>query len=114
MQHIYIPTRTVTFYVCGDLEIIDKLCSLVVGLGDNTRLGWGAVRNYKIEKQNEDWSIVANGIAMRPIPEHLLEFASEKVNVAWRPPYWARENIGICAPPGAKVEFKNGRKKVFK
>ena len=114
IQHIYIPTRTVIFYVCGDYEVIGRLCSFVVGLGDNTRLGWGAVRSFEIEKQKEDWSIVKNGMAMRPIPEHLLEFSSEWVNVVWRPPYWAAENIGKCAPPGAKVEFKNECKKVFK
>jgi hypothetical protein len=45
---------------------------------------------------------------MRPIPEHLLEDADEYVNVGWRPPYWAPENCGVCAPPGTRVRLKNG------
>jgi len=106
IQHIYIPTRTVIFYMLADYELIGRLCSLVNGLGDNTRVGWGAVRNFKIERQREDWSLVYDGIAMRPIPEKFLKSASEFVNVAWRPPYWAPESIAKCAIPGAKVELK--------
>ncbi len=108
IQHIYIPTRTVIFYVCGDYEILNNLCRYVVGLGDNTRVGWGSVRTYRIEKIDEDWSIVKDGKAMRPIPEQMLEYASEKIALAWRSPYWDPENFEICAPPGAEVRLKNG------
>ena len=109
IQHIYIPSRTIIFYVCGDYDRLHDLCRLVTGLGDNTRAGWGAVRDYTIEKTDDNWSIVNDdGIAMRPIPEHLLEYTSEKIAVAWKPPYWAPECVGICAPPGAKVRLKNG------
>ncbi len=108
IQHIYIPTRTVIFYVCGDRDVLDELCSRITGLGDNTRVGWGAVRRYEIETISEDWSIVKDGIAMRPIPEWFLEYASEKIALGWKSPYWAPENTAICAPPGAEVRLKNG------
>ncbi len=108
IQHIYIPSRTVFFYVCGDKEVLSPLCRLIVSLGDNTRVGWGAVRSFTIEVMDEDWSIVKDGIAMRPIPEHLLEYTSEKIALGWRPPYWAPENTAICAPPGAEVILKEG------
>lgn len=107
IQHIYIPASQVTFYLCADLEVISTLAKLVVGLGDNTRVGWGAVRGYKVEKIKKDWSLVKEGKAMRPIPMRFLKSTSEKVNLAWRPPYWARENIDICAPPLARVIFKD-------
>lgn len=110
IQHIYIPSKTITFYVNGDYEMLNRLCSIVTGLGDNTRVGWGAVRSYSIERIPENWSIVKDGIAMRPIPEHLLEHTSEKVALAWKPPYWAPETVAICAPPGAKVRLKDGLK----
>jgi len=107
IQHIYIPTRTVIFYVMGKKKILTNLCSLVTGLGDNTRLGWGAVKNFGVDKISKDYSIIRKGIAMRPIPEHLLSYSSEKFNIAWKPPYWAAESVGLCAPPGAKVKLKN-------
>ena len=106
IQHIYIPTQTVTFYVCGDVEILKKICSRVTGLGDNTRIGWGAVRKFEIEKLDQDQSLVYNNIAMRPIPDSVLVKSSEKVSIAWKPPYWAPESIGLCAPPGARVKLK--------
>jgi hypothetical protein len=108
IQHIYIPTKTVIFYVMGDRKTLEQLCHLVTGLGDNTRVGWGAVRRHEIEDMQQDWSIIKNGIAMRPIPEKLIEYTSLKVAVAWKPPYWAPECVGICAPPGAEVKLKNG------
>lgn len=110
LQHIYVPSRTVAFYVCGDYESLQRLCSFVVGLGDNTRVGWGAVRSYEIERIEKDISIVKDGIAMRPIPEHMLEYASERVALGWKPPYWAPESVAVCAPPGAEVRLKDGFK----
>lgn len=108
IQHIYMPACSVIFYVFGDRAFLAELCRLVIGLGDNTRVGWGAVRSFSIESMSEDYSVVRDGIAMRPIPEHLLEFASEKVALAWKPPYWAPESVAICAPPGAEVRLKHG------
>ncbi|MFZ5986372.1 MAG: hypothetical protein ACOYWZ_04490 [Bacillota bacterium] len=106
IRHIYIPAKTVVFYVCGDREILNDLCKLVGGLGDNTRIGWGAVRDFRIEEIEEDWSIIKDGVAMRAIPKNLLQETEEKVYIAWKPPYWASESIAMCAPPGAKVLLK--------
>lgn len=106
IQHIYIPTKTVVFYVCGFREMLEEMCRNIGSLGDNSRIGWGAVRRCIIEEMEEDWSIIKNGCAMRPIPIRMLADASEKMLIAWKPPYWAPENIELCAPPGAKVVFK--------
>lgn len=106
IQHVYIPARTVTFYVRGDKELLTQLLDRVVSLGDNTRVGWGAVRQYEVTSIPRDISIIQDGKAMRPIPEHLLASASEKVALAWKPPYWAPETVAICAPPGAEVRLK--------
>lgn len=107
MQHIYMPTRTVIFYVNGDYEILHRLCTIIIGLGDNTRVGWGAVKNFEIQETIQDYSIIAQGIAMRPIPQQLLKSSSDMVALGWKPPYWAPENVDLCAPPGAKVELKD-------
>jgi len=103
IQHLYLPTSKIRFYVLSDRNMLKVLCELVTGLGNDTRVGWGAVRRFEIRKMEKDCSIVHQGIAMRPIPLFFLEYASEKVPLAWKPPYWARENVAFCAPPGAQV-----------
>jgi len=103
IQHLYFPVSKVRFYVFGDFNLLSALCEYVTGLGNDTRVGWGEVRDFEIRILEKDYSIVHQGIAMRPIPLSFLEYASEKVPLAWKPPYWARESIAICAPPGARV-----------
>jgi len=73
IQHLYVPTRTVIFYARADLEILKDLLKDLIGLGDNWRVGWGAVRKFVIEEIEEGWSIVADGRAMRPIPVRFFE-----------------------------------------
>jgi len=110
MQHIYIPSRTVTFYVCADRESMQRICSILTGLGDNTRIGWGRVRSFEIVETEEDYSLVKEGKAMRPIPMHIVKSCREVVSLAWRPPYWAPENVGPCCPPFVEVMLKDGFK----
>ena len=110
MQHIYFPTSTVQFYVNGDAEELERLCSLVTGLGDNTRIGWGAVRSHEIKPTPEDWSLVRDGKAMRPIPTRYLKQHQELVGVAWKQPYWAAESVDMCCVPGTEVELDYGWK----
>jgi len=107
IQHIYIPAKELTFYVYGDSGWVLELLFDVFSLGDNRRLGWGEVRSIKSEFKGIDMSIVWRGIAMRPIPIRFLKSYSEAVRLAWRPPYWDKKNVELCAPPGAKVKFKD-------
>lgn len=105
MRHVYIPATTVTFYARGVPEVLERLLSYVPGLGDNVRIGWGEVRSFSIEEISDDYSIVCGNIATRPIPVNLLKSYSDAVMLAWRPPYWANDSVGLCAPPGATVEL---------
>ncbi len=107
IQHLYVPTRTVIFYARADLEILEDLLKDLIGLGDNWRVGWGAVRKFVIEEQEEDWSIVAEGRAMRPIPVRFLKSYEDSALLAWRPPYWDLSNVEECAVPGTRVELKD-------
>ena len=107
IQHIYIPAKETTFYVFGDPGWITELLFDAFSLGDNRRLGWGEIRSVKTEFKEVDMSIVWRGIAMRPIPVRLLKSCSEAVRLAWRPPYWDKKNVELCAPPGAKIKFKD-------
>lgn len=99
MQHIYIPTRTVRFYACADKETLERIFPRLQGLGNDYRVGWGAIRDFEIEPEKEDRSIKSNGVAMRPIPLWMLSYAGETVALPWRPPYWAKENVDPCCPP---------------
>lgn len=108
IQHIYIPASKVEFYVNADGEEMERICHVVQGLGDNSRIGWGAIKDFRIESVMEDWSIVKNDVAMRPIPVEMLEYASEQFPMSWKPPYWDRDNVAMCAPPGASVRVKAG------
>ncbi len=111
IQHLYVAAPVVHFYACADYEMMKKICATVTGLGDNTRIGWGAVAGFKIDRISKDCSIVKNGIAMRPIPQRFLKSASEIVPMTWRSPYWDLLNVELCAPPGAEVILKQGGNK---
>lgn len=106
MQHIYIPTRSIIFYVCADKESMKELCPLVTGLGDNIRIGWGRVQDFKIESISEDYGLIKDGKATRPIPISLCKYAEETIALAYKPPYWAPEHVAPCCPPHVKVELK--------
>jgi hypothetical protein len=106
IQHIYIPATQVKFYVCGDREVLQEICGYITGLGDNTRLGWGAVRSVSIKPIKEDYSLIKDGIAMRPIPKQFIKYAEEYAMLAWRPPYWEASHIDLCAVPFKKCELR--------
>jgi len=106
MLAIYNPSLRISFYCHGRRDLIEELLGDVTHLGDNVRLGWGMIRDMRIEQIDRDYSIVRDGIAMRPIPVRCCSEYSEAYPLAWRSPYWSAKNIELCAPPGAKVRLK--------
>lgn len=108
IRHIYVPASSVTFYLSGNREGLDGLLRNLNGIGDNTRIGWGKIRGFEIERTDVDYSLVKEGRAMRPIPVELLKDYSEAIPLTYRPPYWDRRNVRLCAPPGARVVLKDG------
>jgi len=103
----YIPARKVTFYACGDVDTVDELLSALPGLGKKISIGFGFVKDFRIDELDEDLSIVREGKAMRPIPLPLLEYSSDVAMLAYKPPYWAKEFVTPCAPPNAIVKLGN-------
>lgn len=107
MRQVYVPCREVVFYGCGDLSIIRYLMdTYLVSIGDNGRVGWGAVREITYEEIEEDLSLVANGTAMRPIPVEMCSQYEEAVYLPYRSPYWDPTNVRLCVPPGARCKLK--------
>lgn len=107
LRWVYLPVHTVTFYGCGDIALVRDLLADLTHLGNDHRVGWGRIAALTVEPLAEDRSVVWQGRAMRPIPVRLLRSWSDAVPLAWRPPYWAVENVALCAPPGAEVELRD-------
>lgn len=103
---VYIPARRVTFYACGDPSQLEELLQALPGLGKKVAIGFGFVKDFRIKETDRDYSIVKDGKATRPIPLQLVDSASEIVSMAYKPPYWAKENVGACVPPNAHVKLK--------
>jgi len=102
----YLPVAEVTFYGCGDIEFIEGLLEGLVGLGDEVRVGFGLIAHYTIEESGEDFSLVKDGVAMRPIPTSMCESYEMQMPLAYRPPYWDPQNVTLCVPPGARCALK--------
>lgn len=94
------------FYGYGDIDLVEELLQLLPGLGNDVRVGWGAIASWSIEPLPEDRSLVCDGRAMRPIPVRFLAEWDDEVPLAWRAPYWAAEHVERCAPPGTRVRLR--------
>lgn len=105
LRWVYVAAEWCVFYGVGDLAVLGDLLQDLTHLGNDTRVGWGRVQAWQLEPIPEDRSLVWQGRAMRPIPVRFLRTWSDAVPLAWRPPYWAAENVELCAPPGAEVTW---------
>jgi hypothetical protein len=106
LSHPYIPMPNVIFYACGDVEYIGELLEGLVGLGDDVRVGFGIISKYEVEECDEDYSLVKDGRAMRPIPTSMCEEFEAQVPLAYKPPYWDPQNVALCVPPGARCVLR--------
>jgi hypothetical protein len=105
LRAVLVSCAWVRFYCCAKRALLEDLLNDLWGVSDDTRIGWGRIWRIEIEPVPECYCLVYQGRATRPIPIYYLRHASEVVPLAWRPPYWARESIALCAPPGAEVEL---------
>ncbi len=102
---ITIPARTVTFYAKARIDRLHDLFRGLPGLGKKTSIGFGRLMSYKIIEIDQDYSVVRDGVAMRPIPVKFLAEHNDQAWMNWRPPYWSNEPE-LCAPPGARVRMR--------
>ena len=105
LRSVLVPCERVEFHACGDMDRIGRLLRNLTHLGNDGRIGWGKILGLELIPEREDLSLVACGVAMRPIPVSALRSWSEAVPLAWYPPYWRAESVALCAPPGAEVEL---------
>ena len=102
----YVPATQATFYVYGDKEKLEELLEHLPGLGKKVVVGFGEIRDFEIETLKRDYSLVKDGVAMRPLPTFMLSSFSEAFPLACWPPYWLREHVVLAAPPGARVQLR--------
>lgn len=106
MKHIYIPATEVTAYILGDLEIIKGLFERnLFGLGNDIRLGYGMIKEMTFEPMQKNFSLVKDGICMRPIPIEFCKEYEEAELFPHKAPYWARTNMRLCTVPFTKVRL---------
>jgi hypothetical protein len=101
----YVPAHRVVFYATGELGEVKRLVSKIAALGKERNVGFGAVRGVEVEEAEEEWGLVRDGLAMRPIPVRLLKRYEDAAYLAYRPPYWAKESVDLCAVPFTHVEL---------
>jgi len=108
----YVACKEVVYYVCGDMDLIQRFIEeYLVGLGNDIRIGFGMIRDVIFERTEEDWSIIAGDIAMRPIPIEMCEEYEDAAYLPYRAPYWSPKNVVLCVPPGGKCKLKGEYKK---
>jgi hypothetical protein len=114
MRWVLCASEWARFWAYGRPGLARDLLGDLVGLGNDTRVGWGHVLGVSVEVVAEDRSLVAAGRAMRPIPVRFLRRWSDAAAMAWKPPYWDRESVELCAPPGAEIEFGGSPRTVLR
>jgi hypothetical protein len=101
----YVPAHKVVFYATGELQEVKRLVSKVSALGKERNVGFGAVKEVRVEETEGEWGLVRGGLAMRPIPVKLLRRYEDAAYLAYKPPYWAKESVDLCAVPFTHVEL---------
>jgi hypothetical protein len=104
LRQVLIPCERVEFYAHGDMARVRRLLSTLTYLGNDGRVGWGQILRLDVVPTDEDISLVAHGVAMRPIPVSACRSHGEDVaHIAWYAPYWSRQSVDLCAVPGCEV-----------
>ena len=110
---VSIPTvlvKEVRFYVRGNIDECKWLFANVTALGKDRNKGYGAVKSMSIEEIPEDWSLVKDGIVMRPIPVGEVPTKwmqpgtqANVMTLTYMPPYWNRAAAVPCVAPGSRI-----------
>ncbi len=85
----------VEWYLVGNEREIRRLLRFVTHLGKKTVQGWGAVKEWEVERIDDDWSVWKEGKLVRAIPSDTGDYL-----YGIRPPYWLSQHQFMCQMPG--------------
>lgn len=96
----------VRFYGVGDIAEVERLLNVLPGLGRKTMRGYGAIKRVEVTPVDTDYSLVRNGIALRPMPAKLAgkigvdltRYIPLRRSIA--PPYLVSEEVECITPDG--------------
>jgi hypothetical protein len=103
----YTSAEEIIFYANGNKAEIERLLAYIPSIGKKRTQGYGNIRTWQVDQSEHDWSIVKDGVPMRPIPISEATLFNLECDVemffAYRPPYWHRKNMTRCFMPMCKV-----------
>lgn len=110
MKVAYVPAREISFFANGDLIEIEDLLKCLPGFGKKTSIGFGFFKSISVTSIRQDRSIIHAREAMRPIPLEWVKSnkIKEKALLGYKFPYWAKQNVCLCIPPGEEAWMKDG------
>ena len=96
------------FYASGDIEEVRRLLTTHIrAIGKKCSQGFGAVKKITVESTDHDWSVIKDGVPMRPIPVSGAGDFDLDCDVimyyAYRAPYWHSKNMTQCYMPLCRV-----------
>lgn len=95
MPVFYRHALTITWYVVGDGDVIERLLRQTTHIGKKYAQGWGAVLRWQVDSWEHDWSVWGpDGQLMRAIPD------DKGILTGIRPSYWLPRNQVRCLMPG--------------
>ena len=98
------------FYVRGNREVIEDLLKDLKYIGKKGGVGFGIVKNIKIERMDKDKSFMLNQYTpAKPLPYTEWNIKSKKLAFYRRlPPYYKKQNLEICyMPTRALIEIED-------
>ena len=105
LRAAYAPVQRVRFYCTGEQEEVARLCRMISALGKERNIGFGFVKRVEVREVEEEWGLVREGVAMRPIPIDYLRQWEDVSWLAYKPPYWSKQNVKLCCVPFTRVEL---------
>ena len=106
---VTIAVKNVTFYARANIDKLSLLLQGLPGLGMKVAIGYGAIKSYKIEEIENDYSMVKDGKATRPIPtRYCNSYEGEPIKCNWTVPYWSSD-YEDCVYPGMPCDVMGRR-----